>query len=220
LKYFTKELYKEMQVYGFLSFPSSKEEWEEMLQSYEEMGIDYLKTIKDELEFRKDDLLKYLPESMHPSIHNKTLMTEYPSDELKETGTQWLDNFESKLRNIRRESRVHHELLKDELPEGFVQLHENPLHDAHVISFEHLSEQQEFILVLNHNEDGEEINVNLTFTGVKDLTLKENIVAASWLYEELYIDGDYFEVHILFESPLTEFYIKAQNLKIEKIILG
>ena len=217
LKYYTKELYEEMQVYGFLSFPSSREEWEETLQSYKKNGMDYISLIRDELEMRKTNLLKYLPESMHPSIHNKTLMTEYPSPELKEMGTQWLDDFEGRLRKIRKERIENYEGIKHKLPKNVVQLHENSLHDADVISFEYMPEKQEFIMILNHLEDGKEVNVILTFAGVKDIILEDNIETALWLYEEVYIDGDYFELHVLFESPLTDMVIKAENLNIKKL---
>lgn len=214
---YTKELYKEMQVYGFLVFPPSKEEWEEMIQSYKDMGIDYINLIKNDLEFQKEDLLKYLPESMHPSIHNKTLRIEYPSSQLREIVTEWRKNFEDKLRKIRKFSREHYEKLKHELPVGFVQLHENSLHDADVISFTYLPDKQECKIILNPLEEG--VRVVLTFTGVIDLVLEKNIEEAIWLYDELSIDGDYYEVHVLFGSPLTEFYIKTQNLKVEKLIL-
>lgn len=219
MKYYTKELYEEMQVYGFLSFPSSREEWEETLQSYKEYGIDYISTIRNDLEIRKPDLLKYLPKSMHPFIHNKTLMTEYPSSELKETGTQWLDNFEDRLRKIRKECVKNYKELKHKLPNNVVHLHENSLHDANVISFEYMPEKREFIMILNHLEDGKEVNVILTFTDVKDIILEDNIETALWLYDEVYIDGDYFELHVLFDSPLTDLCIKAQNLQIKKVNL-
>ena len=216
MKYYTKELYEEMQIYGFLSFPSSREEWEEILQSYKIYGMDYISIIRNDLEIRKPDLLNYLPESMHPSIHNKTLMTEYPSLELKKTGTQWLNNFEDRLRKIRKECVKNYEEIKHKLPKNVVQLHENSLHDADVISFKYMPEKREFIMILNHLEDGKEVNIILTFTGIKDIILEDNIETALWLYDEVYINGDYFELHVLLESPLTEIYIKAQNLQIEK----
>ena len=206
-----------MQVYGFLSFPSSREEWEETLQSYKKDGMDYIGIIRDDLEMRKTNLLKYLPESMHPSIHNKTLMTEYPSPELKETGTQWLDNFKNKLKKVRKERIENYEGIKHKLPKNVVQLHENSLHDADVISFEYMPEKQEFTMILNHFEDGKKVNVILTFTGVKDIILEDNIETALWIYEEVYIDGDYFELHVLFQSPLTDMVIKAENLNIKKL---
>jgi hypothetical protein len=41
LKFFTKEWYKEMQVYGLLAFHDTKEDWDEMLQYYVKEGIDF-----------------------------------------------------------------------------------------------------------------------------------------------------------------------------------
>ncbi|MEC0166390.1 DUF4085 family protein, partial [Bacillus cereus] len=53
LKYFTRDWYKEMQVLEFVSFIDSIKEWSEM-------------------EKRKIDLLKFLPESIYSIIQNIT----------------------------------------------------------------------------------------------------------------------------------------------------
>ncbi|MFS1515394.1 DUF4085 family protein [Bacillus sp. SCS-151] len=52
MRCFTIEWYKEMQVYGFLAFPDSKEEWDEMIRYYKEERIDYKKNAKEDLESR------------------------------------------------------------------------------------------------------------------------------------------------------------------------
>ncbi len=215
LKYFTKELVEEMQVYGFLVLPESEEEWEEMLRSYENDGMNYIDLIKEELEFRKKDLLKYLPESIHPYIHNKTLRTEYPSHELREIITNWCENHDEKFRRLCKEYYESYGKIKNELPEAVVQFHKRSLHDAKVISFEYIREKQECIMVLDHF-DGEKKRVSLTFNGVVDVKIEENIEEAYWLYDEVYKDGDYFELKVLFSFPLTEISIKAKDLLIKR----
>lgn len=73
LKYFTREWYKKMQVLEFVSFIESIKEWSEM----------DIQSLKEEIEERKIDLLKFLPESIYSIIQNITINSEYPSGELK-----------------------------------------------------------------------------------------------------------------------------------------
>ena len=61
-----------MQVLEFVSFIESIKEWSEM----------DIQSLKEEIEERKIDLLKFLPESIYSIIQN-TINSEYPSGELK-----------------------------------------------------------------------------------------------------------------------------------------
>ncbi|ALC83504.1 MULTISPECIES: DUF4085 family protein [Bacillus] len=65
MKYFTIDWYKEMHVSGFLVFPETKEEWNESI----EFWIAYKKNHKEDLKSRKNDLLKFLPETLPSPIH-------------------------------------------------------------------------------------------------------------------------------------------------------
>lgn len=217
MKYYTKEFYAKMQVSAFILFPPSKEEWNELVQSFYEDEIDYIENSKIHFEFIKSDLLKYLPVSLHNSIHDKTLVTEYPSEENMKIINQWRETFNAESERLRFESIEKYELLKNELPKSIVQLHQESLHDADVISFKYISEKQECSLILKHHKDGEYIKVKLTFTGIKELTLDEDIENAVWIYDEVYNGSDCFELNVLFENPLTEFCIKAQELIIENL---
>lgn len=58
LKYFTRDWYKKMQVLEFVSFIDSIKEWSEM----------DIESLKEEMEKRKIDLLKFLPESIYSII--------------------------------------------------------------------------------------------------------------------------------------------------------
>ena len=70
-----------MQVLEFVSFIESIKEWSEM----------DIQSLKEEIEERKIDLLKFLPESIYSIIQNITTNSKYPSGELKnvcESGQQ------------------------------------------------------------------------------------------------------------------------------------
>ena len=62
-----------MQVLEFVSFIESIKEWSEM----------DIQSLKEEIEERKIDLLKFLPESIYSIIQNITTNSKYPSGELK-----------------------------------------------------------------------------------------------------------------------------------------
>lgn len=62
-----------MQVLEFVSFIESIKEWAEM----------DIQSLKEEIEERKIDLLKFLPESIYSIIQNITINSEYPLGELK-----------------------------------------------------------------------------------------------------------------------------------------
>ena len=65
MNYFTIDWYKEMQVYGFLTFPDTREDWEENIAYYKSEGIDYKANFQSEIEERKEDLLRFLPAAFH-----------------------------------------------------------------------------------------------------------------------------------------------------------
>lgn len=206
-----------MQVYGFLAFPDSKEEWEETVQYYEEEGIDYKKDAKKELESRKSDLLKFLPESFHPYIHNETINSEFPSPALRNIAEQWLVEYDERMEKIRTEYYDHYESIKSLLPKNVVQLHENSLHDATIKSVENPSNDT-FIMILDCSGGFHYFtDIKLTFTGVSKLTMPEKIEDAWWLYDEVYRSDKYFELYVLFDCPLTEFSITAEDVVIEQL---
>lgn len=57
-----------MQVSGFLIFSETLEEWEEILRESEKVGMDYKKSLREDVEEKKEDLLKFLPKSLHSYI--------------------------------------------------------------------------------------------------------------------------------------------------------
>lgn len=87
LKYFTRDWYKEMQISGFVNYIGSIEEWKEV-------NPDYIQSLKDEVEERKEDLLNFLPETLHTHIHNNTIDSEYPPNELKKLLLEWTADYE------------------------------------------------------------------------------------------------------------------------------
>lgn len=120
MKYFTKEWYEEMQVYSFLTFHETEKDWIEDVAWYIAEGINFEERCKDDLEYMKNDLLKFLPESFHPYIQNGTLNSKFPSVELRIMVDQWRNDHDKRMSIIRNEYRHYYMSIKDSLPENIV----------------------------------------------------------------------------------------------------
>lgn len=218
MNYFTKEWYAKMQVVGFLVFPETEQDWEESVAWYQEEGRNFDALCREELEYRKQDLLKFLPESFHPYIHAGTLGCQFPTTELREMAERWRHECHESNEGMRKEYRSYYLSIKDSLPSGAVQIYEKSLHDARVRSLE-MPTGDTFIMMLDcRGSFHYYTDVKLTFTGVKKLQCPDIHADSSWLYDEIYYTDAGFELQVLFESPLEELTIIADNVLIE--VLG
>ncbi|QJD82219.1 DUF4085 family protein [Cohnella herbarum] len=215
MKVFTKSWYAEMQVRGFLVFPETEQDWEEDVAGYTAKGLDFEKMRKEELEFRKADLLRFLPESFHPYIHDGTIISVFPSRELREMSERWKCDYNDRMKIISQNYRNGYDQIKDTLPQNATQLHEKSLHDAIVLSYESFSDDA-FVLTLDCSGSYHYYTeVRLTFRGVTELAVPEGLVGAWWLYDEIYANEFGFELHVLLDMPLMELHIIAEDVLIE-----
>ncbi len=216
VKYWTKEWYEEMQLVGFLVFPETREEWEEINGYYQAEGIDYLQMEKASVEGRKEMLLQHLPDFFHSYIHDGTLKTVFPSAELREMAKQWRQDYEERMRALALSYRSYYDSIRSQLPSGAVKLHEQSLHDARILSGRRTAADT---LVLELDCRGAfhyMTNIRVTFSGVAHAELP-NLEEQWWLYDELNaVDGG-FELRVLLSS-LDSFAISAADVTIE--ILG
>ena len=214
MRYFTKEWYDEMQVSGYLAFHETLEEWEEELAYYKEEGIDYEENNRCNLEGMRTDLLKFLPECFHPYIHDGTISIGFPPQDLRDMAKQWEQEHEARLEAISDDYSRHYVSIKERLPAGAVQLMEQSLHDATVISVE---KTEETLIIKLDCSGGFHYftDIQLTFTGVAEADIPEDFAGAWWLYNEIYLADNRFELHVLFDSPMIEAKIIAQDVKIE-----
>ncbi|MWC30327.1 DUF4085 family protein [Paenibacillus sp. MMS18-CY102] len=215
MKYFTKELYEETQIASFLSFPETEKDWDENVAWHRSEGLDFEEMNRSSLEYSKKDLLKFLPEFFHPYIQEGTLNTQFPSEELRKMAEQWRSGLDQRMSLIGKECRGHYLSIKGSLPDNAVQLYEKSLHDARVLSLEMPSDGI-FVMTLDCRGSmhyGTDIKV--TFVGVKNLQPLDLSVGSDWISDEVYAAEGGFELHVLFENPLKEFTIAADNVIIE-----
>ncbi|MFC3210229.1 DUF4085 family protein [Planomicrobium okeanokoites] len=217
MKYFTKEWYDEMQVSGFLTFPETEEEWEEGQAAYREQGIDPQEVHRRDLEDKKRDLLKFLPDSFHPYIYDGTLNSTYPTPELREMADRWEADYETRFDALLDDYSRHYESIKEFLPPGAIQLTEKSLHDCIVKNVDHPADG-ELVLVIDCNSGFHYFkDVKVKFTGVSEAIIPEDITGAWWLYNEIYLNGDQVELHVLFDTPMTEVTIVFKDIQIEEL---
>ncbi|MGE1010635.1 DUF4085 family protein [Bacillus cereus] len=215
MKYFNKDWYKEMQVSGFLNFSETVEEWEEMLRESEKIGMDYKQSLREDAEEKKEDLLKFLPKSLHPYIHDNTINSEYPSEKLKKLMLEWTEAYEKRMDDLEQAYKDNYNSIKERLAQNVVQLHEYSLHDSQVTSVERRSKDTIIITLDCSGTFNEFDKLKVTFTGVSKCSIPENFEGAWWLCHEIDLAEDGFELGVLFDCPFEEVMICAKNVLLE-----
>lgn len=204
-----------MQVSGFLNFPETIEEWEEMLRESEKVGMDYKQSLREDVEEKKEDLLKFLPKSLHPYIHDNTINSEYPSAKLKKLMLEWNEDYEKRMNNLEQAYIDNYTSIKEKLPQNVVQLHEYSLHDSVVKSVERRSEDTLIITLDCSGTFSEFDKLQITFTGVTKCLIPENFEGAWWLSHEIDLTYEGFELGVLFDRPFEEVTICAKDVLLE-----
>ncbi|OQR56762.1 DUF4085 family protein [Bacillus sp. CDB3] len=216
MKYFTIEWYKEMQVFGFLIFSETLEEWEEMLRESEKVGMDYKKSLREDVEEKKEDLLKFLPKSLHPYIHDNTINSEYPSEKLKKLMLEWTEDYEKRMNDLEQDYLENFNSIKEKLPQNVVQLHEYSLHDSVVKSVERRSKDRLIITLDCSGSFSDFEKLRLTFIGVTEYSMPKKFEGAWWMCHEIELTEDGFELGVLFDCPFEEVIICAKDVLLEK----
>ena len=206
-----------MQVSGFLIFSETIEEWEEILRESEKAGMDYKQSLREDVEEKKEELLKFLPKSLHPYIYNNTINSEYPSEKLKQLVLEWTVDYEKRMHDLEQAYIENYNSIKERLAQNVVQLHEYSLHDSVVKSVERRSEDTLIITLDCSGTFSEFDKLQVTFTGVTKCSIPENFEGAWWLCHEIDLAEDGFELGVLFDCPFIEVTICAADVLLEKM---
>ncbi len=106
--------------------------------------------------------------------------------------------------------------IKKKLPSNVVQLHEFSQHDS-VIKVVKCKSEYTLSIVLDCTGTFRDFNkLQVSFTGVTKCSIPENFEGAWWLYHEIELTEDGFELGVLFDCPFREVTICATNLLLEK----
>src|SRR5690554_1114846 len=157
-----------MQISGFLVFPETEEEWNENREWLLKDGQDPDEINRRDLSDKKEDLLKFLPESFHPYIYDGTLNSAFPTPELRAMTEEWEKDYEARMDALLDDYSRHYESIKESLPAGANQLTEKSLHDCIIKSTERPTDDV-LVLILDcsggfhYHKD-----IKVTFTGVRE----------------------------------------------------
>lgn len=215
MAFFTKEWYEKMQDAHILALPESDEEWADFIRSFEEEGEDVHAYLSGDLKQMKERLLNVLPEEFHSFIEDGSINQPYLSKDVSTELLAWLKGKQQEYEEVIEQARVHFDSIRHQLPEGFVKLQENGLHDASIL---HIARKDDAIrLTLDGaGSFNAAACIVLTFNKVEkeysDLPLKEG---QYWLYEEVDVHEVGAVFRVLLDSPMTQWAVVAQDVTIE-----
>jgi len=214
MRYFTKEIYEEMQVRGSLCFHESKEELEGWIKLYENEGRDYYKESLKNFEYMKPFYLKYLPENLLEYVEDKSLMIcNIPEITIQNKVNTWNAEWDLKWKSIGEEYNQYYSSISSNITEDIKKLHNSYLiYDATILQFS--NEENNVVLLI---KTVEEKLIRLIFTGVRKFQYSFELTNNSCLWMEVrLIEQDLFEVQILMNRwlELAELEITFSDLKI------
>lgn len=216
MQFFTKEIYEKMQVGGYLVYPDSKEDLDELLERYRSKGRDYETLERGNFLAMKPYLLKYLPASLKSSVYDESI-THYkiPDDIILSRINEW----DELVRNYKK----HLNSIKNMLPKSMLELcTEFSFHDAEILSV-HKSNNDVNLELDCHGCCGYQGNCLLTFKSVKLLEIPDDCSEHWWLYDEVHLsDRGNFDVQVLLDTDdafltLHEFRVIADDAHVEVI---
>ena len=215
MAYFTKDWYEKMQDAHVLALPESDEEWADYIRSFEENGEDIQAYLRNSLEQIKEQLLNVLPKEFHSHIDDGSINQPYLSKKVKMRLLTWLKGKQQECEGVLMQASVHFESIRDQLPEGFVTLKEDGLHDACIL---HVIRNDDTIRITLDGA-GSFNNANrivLIFQKVKEDHGELPLQGGQyWLYEEVDVHEAGAVFRVLVDGPITQWTVTAEDVTIE-----
>ena len=217
MKFYTKQLCEQTQVWSFLMNFTNRDEDEESIKEnkewYHEQGRDYEAEQKQNYEksYKETEpfLLKYLPVSLRSAIYGEFLIYgKIPNQNLMveiEKYSKILNDliFNDSDTNIGKAYSRHYKKIQKFLPKDIQGLNEEySFHDSQILSFEQTS-KDEIIIKLKCEgsylpSDGVAI---LTFSNVKLAEIGDDYIGNWWLWDETHLSNiGNFDFQALFHS--------------------
>lgn len=214
MKYFTKEMYEEMQVRGNLGYYESKEDLEQDRNWYVNQGRDFYEESLQRFKMILPFMLKYLPENLLKYVYDKSIMDcNLPEPAMQEELTVWKQQWDLKWKRICEEYQKYYDSIYSRLKGDVRKLDkEFRIHDARILDVTSRESRTEIVI-----KTVEDKQFNLIFSGVRNFEYKSGFISNVCLYMEIYlIDEEIFEIQILLDNGMNtnEIKIKANDLKI------
>ncbi|MEW4369474.1 DUF4085 family protein [Paenibacillus kandeliae] len=198
MKYWTKEIYEEMQAYSLPGFYETEAELEEARQWAIEDGYDFVEQAIESNTYRLPLWEKYLSPELVAYARNHQMLSCYlPEENVVRAVEQARREWEHTWHTLCQQYVQHYEHLQHQLPAGVIELQEQcHIHDAKIISVKELQFGQDI-----HNAEhaktieirmvhGSQYGYRFTFTGVTQYTYDVDIHHNVSLYKEVDIEGE------------------------------
>ncbi len=220
MKYFTKELYEEMQVYGSLVYSDSKEEQEEEIEWYLSEGRDYFEESLKRFELISPYMKKYLPKNLQKYIKDKSLMdSNIPGEVIREEITSWRNQWNVKWKWVCDHYNQYYESIHFGLPDDLKKIGKQiRIHDATIVDVRTRADTLELVFNTVENKV-----FQLLFTQVVSFEYQDYVIGNVCLYTEIaLLDQSDFEIQMLIDKCMNanqiydtnEMKIRARGFKI------
>jgi len=218
MKYFTKEVYEEMQVRGSLVFYESMEDLARDRDWYESEGRDFYEESQQRFELILPFMEKYLPENLLKYVYDKRIMDcNFPEPVMREEIAAWKMQWDLKWKSICEKYQQNYHSIHIRLTEDIRKLdREIRMHDARILDVTSKENRTELVIKTVEDKD-----YNLIFTGVEIFEYRDRLISNVCLYMEIdVIDQEVFEVQILLNNGIhtNEMKIVANDLKIVRLL--
>ncbi|MCL2313351.1 MAG: DUF4085 domain-containing protein [Firmicutes bacterium] len=127
----------------------------------------------------------------------------------------WNKKTNSRTQRVVDEYEKYYKQLEKRLPENIKKISSNDMHDGKIVSSDFYD--QDFHMAIDPISCRSSIK-KIIFVNARVLKFDSYPENACWLYEEIYIHQDRYEIHILFwskEGKLNEIIISFDDVKID-----
>ncbi|WLR52493.1 DUF4085 family protein [Bacillus tianshenii] len=216
MKYRTKELEEQNEVYSYLTYFT-------LLEQVKESNSISNETMREAFENIKPWLMKWLPGDLLVHVEDGTLMQSNsyePSIELVRRINEWINKFEEKTREISKNYAEYSSSINHLLPKNLLDLLENTPYDARIVSY---NQPDKSNLIIHFNETAicYKNEFSLSFKGVKVFEFDEEVTNFNWNVTEAYLTEEAnFELRALLwksgrRTTQNEICIIAEDVLIE-----
>lgn len=136
MKYFTQDLYDEMQVRGCMgSYFESEEDLQKEISWYALEGRDFYKESRDRFEWMRPHMLRFLPPHLLKYVYDESIMDcNIYSPVMKAEIQTWKNEWDMKWKTVCDQYWAHYDSISGQLPKEVQRLDkEIKLHDATIL---------------------------------------------------------------------------------------
>ncbi|WP_165861385.1 DUF4085 family protein [Paenibacillus paeoniae] len=221
MKYFTAELYRKMQIRGFLVFHESEEDYAADRLWYVENDRDYEAESMAFYTYLEPIITRYMPQELQEAIQRgegDLTGIDMPSPEFRRKAEAWKQELQREWDEARDLYWARYKEVESELPEERSMIHR--LHDAKIIAETISADEKSIELLLDGSGSmlGHD-HLFLRFEGVTHYESLSSLLDNNWLYEELDVSGNGFELRALLYTgsglqDMNELIISASRVTV------